>query len=272
MPELPEVETIARDLKAKITGFKIEEVQVLDPRVIRHVRPDDFVRRLKGRVIASVSRRGKAIIIRFFDSADQWIVQLGMTGQMIVSGDPAPSRGTKVTLRLSNNSALHYNDYRMFGRLQIVGDLKEISYFKKIGPEPLEKKFSVSWLSGALKKHNSPIKPLLLNQNFVAGIGNIYASEILFESGIHPSRKASDLKDKEIALLHAATRKILKMAVRLRGSSVNTYRDANGQKGKFVNRIRVYGRENESCLICGTALVREMQGGRSTFYCGKCQK
>jgi formamidopyrimidine-DNA glycosylase len=272
MPELPEVETIVRDLRKKVCGLTIEKIKIHDGRVVRQASHAEFSRKLKGRTVQSISRRGKAIIVDLGAAESFLIVQLMMTGQLIVSDNSAPLRDTKVTFHLSNAMSLHYNDYRTFGRLQVVDSLDEIPYFKALGPEPLEKLFTVSWLAQELKKKKTPIKPLLLNHQFVAGIGNIYASEILFLSGIDPRRSAATLKKNEITQLHQSTKKILQDAIRSRGTSMNTYRDAQGEKGNFINRIKVYGRENEPCLSCHSVLVREFQAGRSTFYCPQCQK
>lgn len=281
MPELPEVETVVRDLRKKVKGLTILEVKIHDGRVVRE-NLQDFCRKLKGSTMTNVSRRGKAIIIETLGVRD-WtleknssvsflIVQLMMTGQMIYSSSCEPARDTKVTFRLSNGECLHYNDFRTFGRLQVVNALSEIGYFGRLGPEPLEKDFTFLWLKQALAKKTTPIKPLLLNHQFVAGIGNIYASEILFASRIHPLRRAGTLKDQEIVLLHRNIREILKEAIRFRGTSMNTYRDTKGEKGNFMNRIKVYGREKETCFSCPGLLAKTVQSGRSTFYCPSCQK
>lgn len=284
MPELPEVETIVRDLRKKICGQSFCKINIHDGRVIRDRRErsersersqrsqaseSEFCRKLKGQQIIQISRRGKAIIIEF--KKNFLIVQLMMTGQLIYSATETIGRDTKVTFQLSNGASLHYNDYRTFGRLQVVRSLDEIPYFKALGPEPLEKDFTIPWLKQELKRRKMPIKPLLLNHTFVAGIGNIYASEILFASGIDPRRSAVSLREKEVSLLHEATRAVLQEAIRFRGTSMNTYRDAKGEKGKFMNRIKVYGRENEQCDSCRSAVIKEVQSGRSTFYCPQCQ-
>lgn len=272
MPELPEVETIVRDLKKKLPGLTIDRTKIYDGRVVRQGSHTEFSRRLIGQKIKRISRRGKAIILDLTPSKDSWIIQLGMTGQVIGPTAEGAQAATKVTFQLSNKTSLHYNDYRTFGRLQVVKSLDEISYFKTIGPEPLEKNFTISWLTSQLQNRKMPIKPLLLTHQFVAGIGNIYASEILFASGIDPRRPALSLQKKEITLLHQVTRKILQEAIRFRGTSMNTYRDTKGEKGNFKNRIKVYDREKEQCLTCSSAVVKEFQAGRSTFYCPRCQK
>lgn len=269
MPELPEVETIARDLRHEILGQRIEEAGVYDVRVIRQP-VQGFKRALKGRRFTRITRRGKAIVIEL-DNRCYFIVQLMMTGQLIYSSHPPDAR-TKVSLRLSNGRYLHYNDQRLFGRLRVVDDLRQIPYFQRLGPEPLDSEFSASWLAGKLRGKKVPIKPLLMDHTFVAGIGNIYASEILFQSRIHPRRPAHRLKKEEIAKLHSVVQGILREAIHWRGTSMNTYRDANGDKGGFMSRIKVYGRENERCSRCKTALAKIFQRGRSTFFCPRCQR
>ncbi len=270
MPELPEVETIARDLRDKIIGQKVKNIDVYDARVVRQP-VEEFTRALKGRRLNSIARRGKALVIEL-DNRHYFVVQLMMTGQLIDSPRPRQDKLTKVSFRLSSGRYLHYNDQRLFGRLQTVDDLKRIPYFQKLGPEPLKGQFSVPWLVEKLRGKKVPIKALLMDHTFVAGIGNIYASEILFQSRINPKRPAHRLNEEEIETLHAATRKVLAEAIRWRGTSMNNYRDANGEKGGFMGRIKVYGRENQGCSRCKTVLTKILQRGRSTFYCPTCQR
>ena len=273
MPELPEVETIRRDLAEQVIGLTISAIQVLDDRVIRNCSARQFCRQCLGKTITTVTRRGKAIVIQF-SPPGYAIIQPMMTGHLVYDpvGEKVTDRDTKIVFTLSNQSRLNYNDQRLFGRIQYVDDLKKIEFFRHIGPEPLEKEFTVDWLKLNLEKSSGPIKSLLMNQHFIAGIGNIYASEILFRSRISPRRSARRLKREEIALLHRATVDILKEAVSLRGTSMRNYRDLSGTKGNFMNRIKVYGREQEKCLQCKTPITKIVQAGRSTFYCKRCQR
>lgn len=270
MPELPEVETIARDLRRDILNQRVRNIAVYDDRVIRGQSPQQFIQSLKGRRLEKILRRGKALILEL-NNGRYFVIQLMMTGQLIYAAGPARAKETKVILRLSNDQYLHYNDQRLFGRLQVVDSLRQIPYFRKLGPEPLAARFSTKWLKEKLREKKVPIKPLLMDSTFVAGIGNIYASEILFQSRINPKRYAHRLKKEEIKNLHAATRKVLTQAIRLRGTSMNTYLDTSGKEGLFMKRIKVYGRENEHCPQCRTPLARIIQRGRSTFYCPRCQ-
>lgn len=274
MPELPEVETITRDLQPVLKGLFIKDVQIYDKRVIARLSPEVFIRRVEGRRIADVYRRGKAIVI-VLDPGRFLVVQLKMTGQLIYGNDLKKefnSNDTKVVFRLSNGRYLNYNDQRTFGWLYSVDSLDEIPYFNSIGPEPFDKIFETAWLKNALHPRTAPIKTLLLNQQVVAGIGNIYASEILFNARIRPTRKSNSLKNDEISRLRQSSIDILNEAIHFRGSSMRNYRDSNGEKGKFNERIKVYGRDNEPCPACTTPITRIVQAGRSTFYCRKCQK
>lgn len=268
MPELPEVETIKLDLEKTILRQTITGAIVRDAMVLKNHRPKTFVESLNGRTIFAVERRGKAIILRLSDGAFL-VIQLAMTGQLIYGEE---SKASRVSFQLSGGLYLNYNDTRRFGRLNVVSNLNDFKFIKSLGPEPLGEEFNCTWLSQELKKHKAPIKSLLMNQNFVAGIGNIYANEILFRSKIKPQKKAYRLNLQEIELLHRRTIEVLTEAINLRGSSVNTYRDLNGQKGNFINRIQVYGREDELCAVCQSPIQKIVIAGRSTFFCRRCQK
>ncbi len=271
MPELPEVETIKEDLKKKILNTCITKVEVYDSRVIRNCSLRIFNQSIKNKLISQVLRRGKAMIFKFNDGVGYLVIQPMMTGQLILAKKNVTTKFTKLTFELSNDQYLHYNDQRLFGRIQVVSDLKEIKYFCTLGPDPLSEDFHIEWLEGELKKRTMPIKSLLMNQNIISGIGNIYASEILFRSGINPRRPALSLNKKEITALYRATQAILKEAIRFRGTSMMNYRDGKGHRGRFLDRIKVYGRENEHCFRCEGLIQRLVLSGRSTFYCQNCQ-
>ena len=187
-------------------------------------------------------------------------------------GEKSEVKETKIIFRLSNGQYLNYNDQRLFGWFFLVKDLDQVPYLNTIGPEPLEGDFSPEWLKESLKKRTSPIKPLLMNQHFVAGIGNIYASEILFKAHIHPKKRANRLTKKQIDLLHQCTIDVLNESIEARGTSMRNYRDSKGEKGSFMNRIKVYGKTNEPCPACKSKIKRIVQAQRSTFYCSQCQK
>lgn len=274
MPELPEVETIRRDLQHSIVNSRISSVAVLDARVLRQP-VDDFVSRLKGKKILRIDRRGKALI--FVLSENEFlVVQVMMTGQLIVDGKedkPAyqTDKHTRIRFKL-DKGVLLYNDQRVFGQLRVVNDLGTIKHFSLLGPEPFDDGFDRAYIKVFLKRTMRPIKSILLDHGFVAGIGNIYASEILFRSGISPMRAGNKVEQSEISTLLKITRQVLQQAIDLRGSSMRNYRDGAGQKGNFNKAIQVYARANQPCLVCKAPIIRLVQGGRSTFYCRKCQK
>ena len=273
MPELPEVETITRDLEGAILGAKINDVIVYDDRVIKDIPAKTFQRRLKGQVVQQVSRRAKAIVIAF-ESGQYLVVQLKMTGQMIASAKQVTNNDTrdvKVVFRLSNQTFLHYNDQRTFGWLILTDDLDQISYLKTVGMEPFDKAFNARWLRERFKNKKAPIKSVLLDQRYVAGLGNIYVCEILYLAGISPLRSAGELLENELKLICQITKKILKKAIRCRGTSMRNYRDASGQEGTFNQYLKVYGREGKKCFRCSKVVSRMVQAGRGTFYCQNCQ-
>lgn len=274
MPELPEVETIKRDLIPRLKNLSIVHTKIFDNRVIKDLNQKTFESRVTGCTISDLKRQGKALIF-YFDSNQFMVVQLKMTGQLIYSkafDSAARSRDTKVVFTLSNGDFLLYNDQRTFGWLILTESLQKISFLSTLGVEPLEKTFTATRLKAKFLNRKAPVKSALLNQHLVAGIGNIYASEILFDAGISPVRQAGQMNQEEIVLLVKMTKKVLNKAIRLRGSSMRNYRDAEGNEGLFKKHIKVYARENQPCVKCGELIVRIVQSGRSTFYCEHCQK
>lgn len=278
MPELPEVETIKRDLEKSVIGLTILNVTIFDGRVIENKLKNRFENILKNLTVQRITRRAKAIIIQFNKNI-YLVVHLKMTGQLIYGEDLRKTQNlkeTKVVFKLSNGKHLNYNDQRLFGRLILTDDLSKVSYLKNLGPEPLEKNFSSEWLVRTLKELSSRRKTLLkvqlLDQTFIAGIGNIYASEILFDAKINPHKRIHQLKLDEIQHIHRSTVNVLKKAVKYRGTSMRNYRDSAGKKGKFMSMIKVYGREDEKCADCTATIKRISQAQRSTFYCDNCQR
>lgn len=267
MPELPEVETIRRDLARDIVGLTIQGVIVNDPRVLRQPR-EDFIKRLNGKKIERIDRRGKALIMAL-SGGDYLVVQVMMTGQMVV--DAKAHSHTRVMFDLGKRQ-LMYHDQRVFGQLRVVGRLNEVPHLNHLGPEPFDGAFNEAYVNARLKRTARPIKSVLLDHGFVAGIGNIYASEILYRSKISPLRLGNSIKKKEVKLIIDQTKEVLQEAIRLRGSSMRNYRDGKGEKGEFNQSIRVYARTEQPCLTCGAPILRIVQSGRSTFYCKKCQR
>jgi len=268
MPELPEVETIVRDLNKSIQGKIFSDAIVHDDFLLRQ-DAKDFVRRLENQVIGKISRRGKAIIIHL-DAGEFLVIQLMMTGQLIVDGPK--DKHTRFTFSFSDGSVLLYNDQRRFGQLRVVGDLSEVKHFNILGPEPFSNEFTPAYMRAVFQKTLRPIKNLLLDHTFVAGIGNIYACEILFRSQLNPKRQARRISLQSSKVIHRYIRAVLKEAIVHRGSSMRNYRDGSGKKGRFNERLSVYAREGLPCPRCGKLIKRIVQSGRSSFYCGHCQK
>src|SRR4030042_1069960 len=271
MPELPEVETIVRGLRAKLPNLQLGRIEVC---LAKCIQPSEssFTDCLKGRKILDVQRRGKNIIIRLSRKM-ALLVHLRMTGSVIfVPADSPREKHTHVIFSFKNHPGqLRFVDSRQFGRLLLEkkGPKEELDSLAGLGPEPFEIS-SREFIHRVGLKHRV-IKPLLLDQRFLAGVGNIYADEALHRARIHPRRRSDSLGEKTLFRLLHVLRFILGEAIRAGGTSVRTYVDANGSVGKFQNRLRVYGREGQPCRICGKSIVRERVGGRSSFYCPRCQ-
>lgn len=268
MPELPEVETIVRDLNKSLRSKTFSNVIVHDAFVLRQ-QQKDFIRRIKGQAISKITRRGKAVIVHLA-SGEFLIIQLMMTGQLIANG--AKDLHTRITFNFSDGSRLLYNDQRRFGQLRVVAHLSEVNHFNILGPEPFSKDFNPSLMSEAFHKTIRPIKNVLLDHTFVAGIGNIYACEILFRSRLSPRRQARRISRTEVKAMHRNIIEVLEEAIVHRGSSMRNYRDGAGQKGRFNERLAVYSRQGLPCPRCQKPIQRITLAGRGTFYCGHCQK
>lgn len=271
MPELPEVENIVRELRRKIKNKILRDIVVRFPGIIFPVRT--FASELRGRKVADVTRRGKLIIVEL-SGGKYLLVHLKMTGQLIFNQSLA-TKHTHVIFKFKDRTELHYNDIRKFGFLSVVNEkgLKKIIEERfNFGPEPLENTFSLEEFSAKLRKRNAPIKTLLLNQTILAGVGNIYADESLFRSGIRPTRKASSLQPTEVKELHYKIKEVLKQAIDAGGSSAKNYVRTSGKKGTFQELFNVYSRTGNPCYVCGAPIERLVLGSRSTHFCKVCQK
>lgn len=273
MPELPEVETVVNTLKPKIIGCIIEKVQVLMPKMVKLCGAESFQQQVAGETIEDIVRRGKYFIIKI--TGNWWIVgHLRMTGRLTIglTGEQR-DKYTHIVFHLNNKMELRFSDMRQFGCLYLVRpeEVAKITGLATLGPEPLAADLSLEKFTNRLTKRKTKIKQLLLNQQFVAGIGNIYADEILFHAGINPSRLSSSLTDEETEKLYASMRFILAKGIEHRGTSIKDYVDGFGVKGEFQNHLKVYGRKKQNCIICNTLLITEKIGGRSTHYCPNCQ-
>jgi formamidopyrimidine-DNA glycosylase len=270
MPELPEVETIARGLHRRVAGDSIETVWVGSKPEPLKSPAGEIARTLEGARIERVQRVGKHIVFdlsgRNGTSESEWIVHLGMTGRMLVTNAGVePARHTHLVAHLKSGRELHFVDPRRFGRLEV-----RKAGFQGPGTEPL--RVSSQDFAALFHKSKAPIKAALLNQKLLHGVGNIYADESLFRARIRPRRRANTLTRAELERLHAAVQEVLKEAIAAGGSSVSDYVDADGEAGFFQLQHRAYGREGEPCLVCKTPIKKIVVGGRGTHYCPRCQK
>lgn len=272
MPELPEVETIKRDLERVIIKKRITEIQINRKNIIKAPGLKKFKSLLLNGRCMRIFRRGKLLILEIKTADNQkyfLTIHLRMSGQLVFGRKDPCSR---LSLRLSDNNYLSYKDQRALGELRLVKDWQQLNIVKSMGPEPLDKKFSLPEFTRRLQERKSKIKPLLLDQTFIAGIGNIYAAEALFYSGISPLRRAVTLSKKEIQLLYKNIKKVLQKAIQYRGSSFSDYRDGRGRRGNFAQHFSVYGRAGRACFRCRGKINRVVLGGRGTYFCAKCQK
>jgi formamidopyrimidine-DNA glycosylase len=269
MPELPEVETVRRSLEPFLVGQTVLQVEVREPRLRQTLVPE-FARTLTGRTIRAIDRRGKYLHFQL-DDRKIWLVHLGMTGQLVVETREAlPLPHDHVRVALSSGQNLRYNDPRRFG-LMIIGTVEEIDAVTMLGCEPLGRNFTTSYLLEKAAGTKRTIKDVLMDQRVVAGVGNIYASELLFRAGVQPGRIATTLDKESIERVVKATKEVLREAIRHRGSSISDYRDGEGKEGGFQQRFRVYDRDGEPCRTCRTVICRETRSGRSSFFCPSCQ-
>lgn len=265
MPELPEVETITRELRKAILGKKITGVIVHHPKVIRQPSPDKFKRGLTGATIKNILRKAKVLILEL-SNRKSLVIHLKMTGQLIYPGDGKTSR---VSFRLSDGKTLDFKDQRLFAELRLLDDWRTLKFIQGLGPEPFA--LTEDEFKGMLANKKTKIKPLLMDQTFISGIGNLYAAEILFRSGIHPARPASSLSDREKERLFAKMKDTLRRAIEHKGSSVDQYVQLSGKPGGYVKYHKVYARQGKPCLVCKTPIKRITLGGRGTYFCPRCQ-
>lgn len=298
MPELPEVENLRLGLEQKILGQKIVDVKVRKPKLVSgkgtlrtasNKKVKEFEEGLFGETFLKVERRAKNLIFKF-KSGKVLLVHLKMSGQFvykgnddrrIIGGHPIeisekelPNKHTHVTFKL-NKGTLYYNDTRMFGYLLYYPNTKnfdEALHFELLGLEPLDKKFTSKYFNEQLKLKSGKIKAVLMNQEIVTGLGNIYADESLYEAKISPIRPANSLSVKEVALLHKAIVRIIKKAIKVGGSSVATYKLLDESSGNYAREHKVYGKSGDKCLICSNDFMTIQVQTRTTVFCPKCQK
>jgi formamidopyrimidine-DNA glycosylase len=277
MPELPEVESLRRILVRTAVGRTIVSVRVGEKRLRRRVT-QDFSSVVTGRRIVKLSRRAKYLIVEL-DGDHVILVHLGMSGSLTHRQDGFDARDfdprhDHLEFSLDDGSRLVYNDPRRFGMVRLVerGALSTTGELKGLGPEPLSREFNAGYLAAKARGRTAAIKNLLMDQRIVAGIGNIYASEILFRANVRPTRRAGRVTRGEIEKIAAAVPVILRAAIGSAGTTFRSYRDSRGQPGRFATRLRVYGREGKPCYTCSTPIKNVIVGQRASFYCPKCQR
>ncbi|MEM8986054.1 MAG: bifunctional DNA-formamidopyrimidine glycosylase/DNA-(apurinic or apyrimidinic site) lyase [Pseudomonadota bacterium] len=284
MPELPEVETVLRGLQPVMEGRRIMKVEARRPD-LRFPFPENFAKRLSGRRVTALRRRAKYLVADL-DGGETFIAHLGMSGRFTIMGRGEAARPGKfhhdvgggghdhVVFHMEGGARIIYSDPRRFGYMDLLptAAAHESRHLSGLGPEPLGNGFNGAYLSEALSGKASPIKAALLDQRVVAGLGNIYVCEALFRAGVSPRRKANSTPGARAERIAAAVRAVLMEAIEAGGSSLRDYADVDGALGYFQHAFKVYGREGAPCPVCAAPVKRIVQSGRSTFYCGFCQR
>ena len=270
MPELPEVETVKNQLAPHIVGRTITNVSLLWEKMVKGQDPAEFLKLVKGQKILEVTRHGKYLIVHL-SSGNKLIIHLKMTGSLLLgkNGDEVPQY-TRAIIHLDDGQNVYFRDPRKFGLMKIVTDTKEID--AKLGPEPLAKDFTLKYFSEGLAKRTAPVKAFILEQKFIAGIGNMYADEALFAAGIDPRRPANSLKKAEVKRLYDAIREVITAGIKYGGASVVTYFHPDGTVGTAHQHFNVAHNQKKICAVCGGPVERIVVRGRGTYYCPRCQK
>jgi formamidopyrimidine-DNA glycosylase len=288
MPELPEVETVRMQLRHKIVGKIVESVEVFHTKSVNH---DEAIEdALGGKVIADVDRIGKLLIFSFENAPDVFLLaHLKMTGQFffvdtagdVVGGGHSmtespytdfPHKHSRVAFHFSDHSTLYFNDMRLFGYTKLATAAEVAVAQAKFGPEPIAPDFDCQWFATALKKRNTPIKAALLDQSFVAGLGNIYVDEALWRAKIRPTRQAGRLTEAESLLLCKTTGDVMRESIAVGGTTFQHFVDTGGQNGNFADYLQVFGQQGKPCSRCGEIIKKIRCAGRGTHYCPGCQK
>ncbi len=273
MPELPEVETVKETLKGKLIGRRIEGVRVLYDGIIAYPVKEEFVKELTGLVVKDIKRRGKWLM---FDVGKYYLLShLRMEGKYFFrNSSDVINKHEHVIMELDDGMELRYMDTRKFGKMYLIEkkDILEVGPLKDLGLEPWDKNLTKEYLEEKYRKKKLPSKTVLLDQSIIVGIGNIYADEILFLSGIHPLVKASSLTDNERDAIIKNTRKVLDEAIKMGGTTIRSYTSVDGVHGRFQNELSIHGKEHEKCYKCGSEIMKIKVGGRGTYFCPTCQK
>jgi len=270
MPELPEVETIVNDLRHILINRRITDIIISWPRMVLKPSPEELQKRLRGQVIKEIGRRGKYLIFRLA-GGETMILHLRMTGSLILKkqSDALIPYVTAI-FSLDDGTDLVFTDRRKLGTVSLVKDESELN--EKLGPEPLDRDFTVSVLAKRLSTHKAPIKAVICDQEVIAGIGNMYADEALFFAGIHPLREANSLSGEEIRRLHRAIRQVLRKAIGNGGASISDYRRPTGEKGSQQYDFYAAHRGGQTCKVCATPIERISVRNRGTYFCPRCQR
>ena len=273
MPELPEVETVKENLKKRLINTKINDVKVLYNNIIAYPDTNTFEKTLKNKKVKDINRRGKFII---FDLEDYYLLShLRMEGKYFFKNkNDQINKHEHVIFNLDNNQELRYMDTRKFGKMFLIQkeNIDTIGPLKELGLEPFDKNLTSNYLKEKIKNKIIPIKTALLDQSIIAGIGNIYADEILFLSHVNPLKKSNTLKEKELNNIIKSTKEVLNKAIAKGGTTIHTYTSVDGIKGTYQDSLFVHNKEKELCKVCQTQIKKIKVGGRGTYYCPHCQK
>ncbi len=272
MPELPEVETIKEDFRELVVGARIEGAEVPYSNLLEHPKIEEFERRLESVEIVGARRRAKHLIVEL-DSGDSLVFQLKIGGQLLlVPPVEPPSSSLMLVLRLEDGRRIFLRDETGYTRARLLHRDELEERFSGLGPEPFSEGFTKEYLKGAIGSRRAQVKPLLLDQRVVSGVGNIYVDEILFDAKVHPRRKANSLSDGEWGKVYAAVVGNLSEGISHRGTTFSLYRDLLGRKGSHQGHLKVFLREGDDCPRCGVRIAKEKVGGRATFLCPACQR
>ncbi|HHV71757.1 MAG TPA: DNA-formamidopyrimidine glycosylase [Clostridia bacterium] len=273
MPELPEVETVRRSLQKRIIGMQIKKVKVFNQYTVKYPKVDEFEKGLVGEEFSEIGRKGKYLLLKFL-SGNILVVHLRMTGQFLfVDANQEEYKHTQVVFELPAGKELRFVDIRGFGTMHYFKP-EEFATFpglNKLGPDPFDREFDLDWWIKSLKIRKTKIKSLLLDQTFISGLGNIYVDESLYAAKINPNCPANLLTEKQATDLYWAIKDVLQEGIKHRGTTISDYLDAEGRKGEFQNYLKAYGQKGLPCSRCGTEISRIKLGGRSTYFCPRCQ-
>jgi formamidopyrimidine-DNA glycosylase len=273
MPELPEIETICRQLAPALEGRRVEGVEVRDPRWCEPAPPEAIEDALRGRLIELVGRRGKYLVLSLEDDL-HLVMHLRMTGNLLLTADAEDPPHLRVDMRLDDGRRLLFVDVRRFGTGDVLlgGDALSDYFDSRLGVEPLSADFSAETLRALARGRRQPVKAFLLNQERIAGVGNIYADEALFRAKIHPLRPVGNLRRPQVEALRTGVIDSLELGIDAKGASIDDYRHVDGARGSFQERFLVYSRAGEPCVRCGTPIKKLRAAGRGTYICPNCQR